>query len=70
MSHLSPAELVDAADGTLPSGRAAHVSRCERCAGEVAAMRATLDHVRLAPARTEGRAMTLEQAVAYALSAL
>src|SRR5206468_5300013 len=31
MSHLSPAEFVDAVEGRLPSPRAAHLESCVRC---------------------------------------
>lgn len=31
MSHLSPSEFVDLADGTLPAVRAAHLERCAGC---------------------------------------
>ena len=35
MSHLSPAEFADAADGTLPSARMAHVARCDACRRQI-----------------------------------
>ena len=31
MSHLSPAEFIDLADGVLPAGRAVHVDACAAC---------------------------------------
>jgi hypothetical protein len=31
MSHLSPAEFVDAAEGVLPAARAAHLEACAAC---------------------------------------
>ena len=31
MTHLTPDEFVDAADGTLETGRLRHVEQCERC---------------------------------------
>lgn len=31
MSHLTSDEMVDAADGTLPPGRRAHLASCEAC---------------------------------------
>ena len=42
MSHFSPDEFVDAAEGTLPGTRAEHLFWCERCASEVTAIRAAL----------------------------
>lgn len=36
MSHFSPAELVDAAEGTLPADRAGHLEACLRCRERVA----------------------------------
>ncbi len=36
MSHFSPAELVDAAEGTLPAERAGHLEACPRCREQVA----------------------------------
>lgn len=35
MSHLTPEELVDAADGMLPPGRHAHLASCEACRRDV-----------------------------------
>jgi hypothetical protein len=43
MRHLSPAELVDAADGTLPPARAAHVEGCGECRGRLSAVRSALN---------------------------
>lgn len=40
MSHFSPAELVDAADGTLAASRAAHLDGCAPCAARVTDLRA------------------------------
>lgn len=42
MSHLSPSEFVDLADGTLGSARAAHADTCDRCRARAAGMRDTL----------------------------
>jgi hypothetical protein len=42
MTHFSPAELVDAAEGRLQAPRAAHVHECERCRKEIDALAATL----------------------------
>ena len=47
MSHLSPSEFVDLADGTLPAERAAHVDRCDGCRAQADAVR---DALRLADA--------------------
>ena len=38
MTHLTPTELVDAAEGTLEAGRLRHVDRCETCRREVDAL--------------------------------
>jgi hypothetical protein len=46
MSHLSPAEFVDAADHLLPPPRAFHLERCERCRTQVADVRRTLEAAR------------------------
>lgn len=42
MSHLSPAEFIDLADGTLPRDRAAHLDGCEECRAQVATVRDAL----------------------------
>lgn len=42
MTHLTPEELADAADGSLDPARAPHVGRCERCQAQVAALAALL----------------------------
>ena len=49
MSHLAPAEFVDAADGVLPAPRLAHLEHCRRCAMEMAAVRRTVDAARESP---------------------
>lgn len=46
MSHLSPAEFIDAADGALPAPRQAHLERCARCASQAAAVRSAIDAAR------------------------
>jgi hypothetical protein len=43
MTHLSPAEFVEAAERTLPPPRAGHLERCERCRTSMADVRAALD---------------------------
>jgi predicted anti-sigma-YlaC factor YlaD len=40
-SHLSPAEDIDALDGTLSSDRKAHLDECPRCRADVAALAET-----------------------------
>lgn len=49
MSHLSPAEFVDLADGTLADHRAAHAEGCEACRAQAASVR---DALQLAGATT------------------
>jgi hypothetical protein len=39
MTHLSPSEFVDLADGALDPARAAHVERCEACRRQAQAVR-------------------------------
>ena len=41
-NHLAPSELVDFAEGTLSSGRIAHVDTCPACAAAARELRATL----------------------------
>jgi hypothetical protein len=41
-SHFSPEEFVDAAEGTLDAGRAAHLQSCAACAAEAASLRTVL----------------------------
>jgi hypothetical protein len=48
MTHLSPGEFVDAAEGTLAAGRAAHLERCSRCAAQAVTVREALDAAALA----------------------
>ena len=36
MSHLSPSEFIDLADGSLPRARAAHVDGCDACRAQAA----------------------------------
>lgn len=43
MTHLSPQEFVDAAEGGLDGRRLAHLDGCEACRRELDAMRAMLD---------------------------
>ena len=38
MSHLTPAEIVDALDGTLPAARQTHARECATCARDVVAL--------------------------------
>src|SRR4029079_3666755 len=40
-SHLSPAEDIDALDGTLSSDRKAHLDECPRCRADVAGLAET-----------------------------
>jgi hypothetical protein len=42
MTHLSDAELVDAAEGTVAPARAAHVEQCASCTATVGRLGATL----------------------------
>jgi hypothetical protein len=42
MSHLSPAELVDAAEGALTPSRAAHIEACAACRDEAARLAGAL----------------------------
>jgi len=42
MTHLSPEELLDVAEGTAAEARAAHADSCESCRAQVAALRDTL----------------------------
>jgi len=46
MTHLSPDEFVDLADGVLAPARAAHVGRCERCRTQADEMQALARQVR------------------------
>jgi hypothetical protein len=48
MTHLTPVECVDAAEGTLEAGRLGHLDRCETCRREVDRL------ARLARAAAEG----------------
>jgi hypothetical protein len=43
MSHLSPAEFVDAADRRLRPSRVAHLERCARCRAHAEDVRSALD---------------------------
>lgn len=42
MSHLSPAEFVDAAEGALPPARAAHLEACAACREQAAGLASAL----------------------------
>ena len=42
MSHLSPAEFVDLAEGTLDARRAAHAGTCDACRAQAAVVRDAL----------------------------
>ena len=46
MTHLTPDELIDAAEGTLDPDRRAHLESCELCQREVANLAATLSETR------------------------
>jgi hypothetical protein len=46
MTHLSPAEFVDAAEGALGAPRAAHLEACAGCRRELAGVTAALDAAR------------------------
>jgi hypothetical protein len=46
MKHLTPTELVDAADGALAADRAAHLDGCAACRSQVAGLTATLAETR------------------------
>lgn len=46
MSHFSPDEFVDAAEGTLRAERAAHLASCARCGEQAAAVRKALGMAR------------------------
>ena len=43
MTHLSPEQLLDVADGTRPDGEFPHLQSCATCAREVADLRGTID---------------------------
>jgi anti-sigma factor RsiW len=43
--HLSPRELVDAADAALGPDRLRHLERCERCRAELAGLRQSIERV-------------------------
>ena len=43
MTHLSPEQLLDVADGTRPDGEFPHLQSCAICAREVADLRGTID---------------------------
>jgi hypothetical protein len=45
MTHLTPDELVDLMDGTLPSSRRAHLDACDACRTAAADMGAVLERV-------------------------
>jgi hypothetical protein len=47
MSHLSPDDFVDAADGTLRADRAAHLESCVRCREQAATVRSAIDAARI-----------------------
>ena len=42
MSHLSPVEFIDFAEGTLPPARASHLRACDACRGEADTLHAAL----------------------------
>jgi hypothetical protein len=42
MTHLTPSEFVDLADGTLDAARAAHIDRCETCRAQAHALRTVI----------------------------
>jgi hypothetical protein len=44
--HLHREELIDALDGTLAESKAAHLSACAACRGELASLRAVLEDAR------------------------
>ena len=46
MTHLTPTELIDALDASLPSARRAHLDTCDRCRNEAHALQALLGDVR------------------------
>jgi hypothetical protein len=46
MTHLSPAELVDAIDDALTPSRTEHLERCAGCCARVAELRLTFDAAR------------------------
>lgn len=52
-SHLTPQELVEAAESGLSSVRMAHVERCEACAGAVRELHSALGDVRTTAAIPE-----------------
>jgi hypothetical protein len=43
MTHLSPEQLLDVADGTRPDDEFPHLQSCATCAREVAGLRGTID---------------------------
>ena len=49
MSHLTPAELVDAAEGVLDASRQEHLDRCDRCRVELNALAEVLRDLPAAP---------------------
>jgi len=46
MSHLSPDDFVDAAEGTLRADRAAHLASCVHCREQAAAVRTAIEAAR------------------------
>jgi predicted anti-sigma-YlaC factor YlaD len=46
MSHLTPAEMIDLFEGTLPDARRAHASQCARCRDEAAQAAIAFEAVR------------------------
>ena len=54
MTHLSPAELVDAAEGTLGPSRVPHLETCAVCRDELTGVTAALDAAREAGVRRIG----------------
>ncbi len=50
MTHLSPSELVDLAEGVLDPSRASHAENCEACRAQGQALRDVLQHARTADA--------------------
>jgi hypothetical protein len=48
MSHLTPAEMIDLLEGTLPEARRAHASECARCRDEATQTAVTFATVRAA----------------------
>jgi len=70
MTHLSPAELVDAAEGTLGPSRVPHLETCAVCRDELTGVTAALDAAREAgvpepsPLYWEHQAARIREAIA------